>query len=109
MDSHKASVTHVDDIDAPTGIDSDQSSLKHQHNEKHVDDVDEEIVHHLQNTGEEVGMTWRSTMAAASMAMCYSAYLFTLLVPPAILSYINADLGPDPRFTWITISVSLLA
>ena len=39
--------------------------------------------------------------------MCYNAYLFTLLIPPAILSYINADLGPDPRFTWITISWNL--
>ena len=41
------------------------------------------------------------------MGMCYNAYLFTLLIPPAILSYINAELGPDPRFTWITISWNL--
>lgn len=41
------------------------------------------------------------------MGMCYNAYLFTLLIPPAILSYINADLGPDPRYTWITISWNL--
>ncbi|KAJ4375305.1 hypothetical protein N0V83_002391 [Neocucurbitaria cava] len=46
-------------------------------------------------------------MAAISMAMCYNAYLFTLLIPPAILAYINADLGPDPRYTWITISWNL--
>lgn len=46
-------------------------------------------------------------MAAVSMAMCYNAYLFTLLIPPAILGYINADLGPDPRYTWITISWNL--
>ncbi|KAH7390734.1 fungal trichothecene efflux pump [Pyrenochaeta sp. MPI-SDFR-AT-0127] len=44
-------------------------------------------------------------MAAVSMAMCYNAYLFTLLIPPSILGYINADLGPDPRYTWITIWV----
>jgi MFS family permease len=36
------------------------------------------------------------------MGMCYNAYLFTLLIPPAILSFINAELGPDPRYTWIT-------
>lgn len=42
-----------------------------------------------------------------SMAMCYNAYLFTLLIPPAILTFINADLGPDPRYTWITISWNL--
>lgn len=46
-------------------------------------------------------------MAAVSMAMCYNAYLFTLLIPPAILTYINAELGPDPRYTWITISWNL--
>lgn len=28
-------------------------------------------------------------------------------MPPAILSYINADLGPDRTFTWITISWNL--
>jgi MFS family permease len=41
------------------------------------------------------------------MALSYNAYVFTLLMPPAILSFINADLGPDPTFTWITISWNL--
>lgn len=41
------------------------------------------------------------------MTMCYNAYLFTLLIPPAILTYVNADLGPDIRYTWITISWNL--
>ena len=41
------------------------------------------------------------------MAFSYNAYVFTLLGPPAILSYINADLGPDPTFTWISISWNL--
>ncbi|KAH6973092.1 fungal trichothecene efflux pump, partial [Ilyonectria sp. MPI-CAGE-AT-0026] len=42
-----------------------------------------------------------------SMAMSYNAYLFTLLIPPAILSFINAELGPDTTYTWITISWNL--
>lgn len=46
-------------------------------------------------------------MAALTMAMCYNAYLFTLLIPPSILGFINADLGPDPRYTWITIAWNL--
>ncbi|KAF9886271.1 hypothetical protein FE257_011884 [Aspergillus nanangensis] len=71
------------------------------------EDANEQIVHHLQTTGEEVGLTWRTCMAAISMAMCYNTYLFTLLIPPAILTYINAELGPDPRYTWITISWNL--
>lgn len=29
------------------------------------DDANEQIVHHLQTTGEEVGITWRTCMAAA--------------------------------------------
>lgn len=41
------------------------------------------------------------------MASSYNAYLFTLLIPPAILSFVNAELGPDPTFTWITISWNL--
>ncbi|KAF2640031.1 MFS general substrate transporter [Massarina eburnea CBS 473.64] len=99
IDSDKASSTHVGAIE--TANMTDQSALKH------VNSANEEIIQHLQTTGEEVGMTWRSFMAAVSMAMCYSAYLFTLLVPPAILTFINAELGPDPRYTWITISWNL--
>lgn len=41
------------------------------------------------------------------MGSCYNAYLFTLLIPPAILSFINADLGPDVSYTWITVSWNL--
>jgi MFS family permease len=41
------------------------------------------------------------------MGVSYNAYIITLLVPPAILSYINADLGPSPAYTWITISWNL--
>lgn len=41
------------------------------------------------------------------MASAYNAYVFTLLIPPALLSMINADLGPSPNFTWITISWNL--
>jgi hypothetical protein len=88
-------------------------------------DVDEAIIENLQHTGEVVGMTWRTKMAVAvssnrwpldvhmtdnrdqSMTFAYSSYLFTLLIPPALLSYLNAELGPDPRYTWITTSWNL--
>lgn len=39
----------------------------------HVNSANEEIVQHLQTTGEEVGMTWRTIMAAVvsnSMLIC---------------------------------------
>jgi len=37
----------------------------------------------------------------------YESYLFTQLMPPSLLSYINADLGPDTRYPWIAISWNL--
>lgn len=36
------------------------------------------------------------------MISCYNAYVFTLVISPAVLSLINKELGPDPRYTWIT-------
>lgn len=41
------------------------------------------------------------------MGSSYNAYVFTLLIPPAILALINAELGPSPVYTWITISWNL--
>ncbi|KAF2743842.1 MFS general substrate transporter [Sporormia fimetaria CBS 119925] len=101
--SDKISAQHVDAV-------SSTAASEHIGHVGKVNDANEEIIRHLETTGDDVGMTFRSFMAAAnnkSMAMCYNAYLFTLLIPPAILSFINADLGPDPRFTWITISWNL--
>ena len=31
----------------------------------------------------------------------------SLLIPSTTLSYINAELGPDPSYTWITVSWTL--
>ncbi|KAF2727247.1 MFS general substrate transporter [Polyplosphaeria fusca] len=100
MDNDKSTATHIDAIKSANNSDSNVPV-------HHSNSANEEIVEHLQTTGEEVGMTWRTIMAAVSMGMCYNAYLFTLLIPPAILSFINAELGPDPRYTWITISWNL--
>jgi len=57
MENDKASIAHVDAIEnaktsEPDGI-------------KRTNSANEEIVQHLQTTGEEVGMTWRSIMAAS--------------------------------------------
>ncbi|KAF7554378.1 hypothetical protein G7Z17_g2973 [Cylindrodendrum hubeiense] len=99
----KIGVTHADFIEPVNK--NDGIDTAHQDGQESSDPDD--IVEALQHTGEEVGMTWRSFMAAASMAMSYNAYLFTLLIPPAILSFINAELGPDTTYTWITISWNL--
>jgi MFS family permease len=105
MTSHhhdKAEVMHVEALDSShTSTEDDQRQFSSE------DSANEQIVRHLQTTGEEIGLTFRTLMAAITMAMCYNAYLFTLLIPPAILGFINAELGPDPRYTWITISWNL--
>ncbi|KAF2663016.1 MFS general substrate transporter [Lophiostoma macrostomum CBS 122681] len=44
-----------------------------------------------------------------AIASQYNAYVLTLLIPSTTLSYINADLGPDPNYTWITVSWTLCA
>lgn len=47
-----------------------------------------------------------SPQALISQVICYEN---TLLIPGSLLSYINADLGPDPSYTWISVSWSLCA
>ena len=56
-DHEKPNTSHVDAIESAT--DSEQNVPV-----GHKNDANEEIVQHLQNTGEEVGMTWRTYMAA---------------------------------------------
>jgi len=41
--------------------------------------------------------------------MQFNAYILTLLIPSTTLSTINAELGPDPNYTWITVSWTLAA
>jgi hypothetical protein len=60
MEHDKASIAHIDAIENSNGLESDVA--------KHTNSANEEIVQHLQTTGEEVGMTWRSIMAASVSA-----------------------------------------
>ncbi|KAF2837083.1 MFS general substrate transporter [Patellaria atrata CBS 101060] len=99
MEGEKHTASHVDAIERAPSDNAPSDGVP--------SNSDEEIIRHLETTGETIGMTWRTILAASSMGMCYNAYLFTLLIPPAILGAINADLGPDPRYTWITISWNL--
>jgi hypothetical protein len=61
--NEKASVMHLDSIESVNNSDNEQ----HHHGQHHltkVNSANEEIIQHLQTTGEEVGMTFRSIMAA---------------------------------------------
>ncbi|KAK5689494.1 hypothetical protein LTR97_012834 [Elasticomyces elasticus] len=61
------------------------------------------------NEPEEAKMTLQAYLALAAVSSQYVAYILTLLMPSTILSYINADLGPDPNYTWISVSWNLAA
>src|ERR1700761_6805136 len=42
-----------------------------------------------------------------ALILMYESYLFTLVMPAAVLQYINQDLGPDSRYPWISITWNL--
>ncbi|KAH8911117.1 MFS general substrate transporter [Coniochaeta sp. PMI_546] len=52
-------------------------------------------------------ITFKTKMAVLALILMYESYLFTLLMPAAVLTYINADLGPDTRYPWISICWNL--
>ncbi|KAB5539473.1 fungal trichothecene efflux pump [Coniochaeta sp. 2T2.1] len=56
---------------------------------------------------EDGKITFKTKMAVLALILMYESYLFTLLMPAAVLTYINADLGPDSRYPWITICWNL--
>ena len=58
---------------------------------------------------EEERMNLQAYLALAAISSQYVAYVLTLLMPSTIVSYINADLGPDPNYTWINVSWNLAA
>ncbi|KAH6670783.1 fungal trichothecene efflux pump [Halenospora varia] len=90
-------ITHAED--SQQSIFSDKPGV--------IETTDDAIVRQIETTGEEVGFTWRTGLAVFTVILCYNAYLFCLQIPPAMLTMINADLGPDARYTWITISWNL--
>ena len=54
-------------------------------------------------------MTIQAFLAIVALASQFIAYINTLLMPSTILSYIVADLGADPNYTWITVSWNVCA
>lgn len=58
MENDKNTTEHIDPIESANTSD-------HNVPLRHVNSANEEIVQHLKTTGEEIGMTWRTFMAAA--------------------------------------------
>jgi hypothetical protein len=51
----------------------------------------------------------QSLTTTQALTMQFNAYILTLLIPSTTLATINAELGPDPNYTWITVSWTLAA
>lgn len=58
-------------------------------------------------TSDTTKLNAQTILAALALIGQFNAYVLTLLIPSTTLSYINADLGPDPSYTWITVSWQL--
>ncbi|KAF1960679.1 hypothetical protein CC80DRAFT_590045 [Byssothecium circinans] len=52
-------------------------------------------------------ITFKTKTALLSLITMYESNLFTLKMPAAIPAYVNADLGPDPIYPWITVCWNL--
>ncbi|KAK6437671.1 hypothetical protein LTR95_006131 [Oleoguttula sp. CCFEE 5521] len=78
--------------------------------EVHVEDSNHHgNVDSLPPYSEDDHMTLQAYLALAAISSQYVAYILTLLMPSTIVSYINADLGPDPNYTWINVSWNVAA
>lgn len=73
----------------------------------YVEDVDSERQYETAEL--EPKLNLQTVLAYLALASQFNAYILTLLMPSTILPYINADLGPNPNYTWITISWTLCA
>jgi hypothetical protein len=58
---------------------------------------------------EKPELSWQTYLAIFALLVQYNAYLYTLIMPPAILAFINAELGPNKNYVWITICWNLAA
>ncbi|KAH6999066.1 fungal trichothecene efflux pump [Ilyonectria sp. MPI-CAGE-AT-0026] len=61
----------------------------------------------IMDSESEVEVTLKTKLAVLSLIFMYESYLFTLVMPAAVLTYIDADLGPDARYPWIAITWNL--
>ncbi|KAL4999916.1 major facilitator superfamily domain-containing protein [Aspergillus recurvatus] len=66
-----------------------------------------EVARPVERGKKRTGLTPKTIMAIVSLCFLYNSYLFTQLMPVVILSSINADLGPDSDYPWITICWNL--
>ncbi|EEY23513.1 conserved hypothetical protein [Verticillium alfalfae VaMs.102] len=56
------------------------------------------------DNGEDGKLTKETILAYIAMCGQINAYIMSMLIPATTLSYINAELGPDPNSTWITLN-----
>jgi MFS family permease len=73
----------------------------------HVEHFDPVSPLHEEEGETEHKLTRQTILACIAIATQINAYIMTLLIPSTTLSHINAELGPDPNYTWITVSWTL--
>lgn len=89
-------------------LDFDRKVLETADFPQHVEHADPSTSPPAEPAGEaEHKLTRQTILACIAIATQINAYIMTLLIPSTTLSYINADLGPDPNYTWITVSWTL--
>ncbi|KAF3025854.1 hypothetical protein E8E14_014780 [Neopestalotiopsis sp. 37M] len=89
-------------------LDFDRKVLETADFPQHVEHADPTTSPPAEPAGEaEHKLTRQTILACIAIATQINAYIMTLLIPSTTLSYINADLGPDPNYTWITVSWTL--
>ncbi|KFH44207.1 hypothetical protein ACRE_049660 [Hapsidospora chrysogenum ATCC 11550] len=70
---------------------------------QHVDDSAASTPPNMDEV-ESQPMSRQSMLAFATLCGQFNAYVMSLIVPSGLLQYINAELGPDPNSTWITVT-----
>ncbi|KAF7197032.1 Trichothecene efflux pump TRI12 [Pseudocercospora fuligena] len=84
--------------------------MEKQDTAERIEDVsDPEAASTGEDQQQDAHMSLQAYLALAAVSSQYVAYVLTLLMPSTIVSYINADLGPDPNYTWINVSWNLAA
>ncbi|KPM41179.1 hypothetical protein AK830_g5379 [Neonectria ditissima] len=89
-----------------TDLDKQTLSHKLQHHEEAMS-ADPENSPVVDPEDDDEVITLKTKLAVLSLIFMYESYLFTLIMPAAVLTYINADLGPDARYPWIAITWNL--
>ncbi|KAH7038227.1 fungal trichothecene efflux pump [Microdochium trichocladiopsis] len=93
-------MTAVPQAHSSSQEDSRGSVEKQQDTVEHIEDGSDQAYFSEDGDGK---LTRETVLAYIAMCGQINAYIMSLLIPATTLPYINAELGPDPNSTWITL------